>query len=117
MKLGTIRHIAPWMLLAVFVPMLVFSSLHVHEDNKTVVATECSDCVRHSCHGHMTTISYWSHDCVLCQFLTLTFVVTTAVCLIVVNNAASIKINVLRRKVCVAYGGIVGLRAPPAFSI
>ena len=71
MKIANKRHIASWLLLAVFVPMLVLSSVHIHETGETI-ATECADCMHHSCHGHMTATPYWAHDCVLCQFLTLT---------------------------------------------
>ncbi|MCR4958885.1 MAG: hypothetical protein K6B13_09855 [Prevotella sp.] len=28
--------------------------------------------MHHNCHGHLTTMASWAHDCVLCQFLTLT---------------------------------------------
>ena len=47
MKMMRKRHIASWLLLAVFLPMLVF-------------------------YGHLTQTASWAHDCVLCQFLTLT---------------------------------------------
>ena len=50
--------------------MLVLSSVHIHETGEAI-ATECADCVHHSCHGHMTVTPHWVHDCVLCQFLTL----------------------------------------------
>ena len=69
-KLDNRRHIASWLLLAVFVPMLLLSSIHIHETGETV-DTECVDCVHHSCHGHLTQMASWTHDCVLCQFLTL----------------------------------------------
>ena len=116
-KLDNRRHIASWLLLAVFVPMLVFSSLHIHEDGVAETETACADCVNHSCHGHLTQMATWTHDCVLCQFLTLTFVTTAAVALININKVVSSRIDAQRRNVCVAYSGIVGLRAPPAFSI
>lgn len=65
----------------------------------------------------MTTMSHLAHDCVLCQFLSLTFIATAAVCLIILNNVVSVRIDARQHHVCVAYSGIVGLRAPPAFSI
>ena len=71
MEIANKRHIASWLLLAVFVPMLVLSSIHIHEAGEDI-ETECADCVQHSCHGHMTATPHWAHDCVLCQFLTLT---------------------------------------------
>ena len=66
------RHFASWVLLAVFVPMLLFSSLHIHES--AVEEISCTDCVHHVCHGHIAQQAAHLHECVLCQFLTLTFV-------------------------------------------
>lgn len=64
------RQISACVLLAVFLPMLMLSSLHIHEAPQTS-DTECSDCVHHNCHGHLTATATWTHNCVLCQFLTL----------------------------------------------
>jgi len=97
--------------------MLVISSLHVHEDGAVAAETECADCVHHSCHGHLTQMATWTHDCLLCQFLTLTFVATAAVTLHIITKVVSSSIDARRCNVCVAHSGIVGLRAPPAFSI
>ena len=97
--------------------MLVISSLHVHEDGAVAAETECADCVHHSCHGHLTQMATWTHDCLLCQFLTLTFVATAAVTIHIINKVVSSSIDARRCNVCVAHSGIVGLRAPPAFSI
>jgi len=116
-KLDNKRHIASWLLLAVFVPMVVFSSFHVHEDVAASTTTECADCMQHNCHGHLTQTATWMHDCVLCQFITLSFVAIGTVSLIIINKVASVRIDALQRNVRVAHSGIVGLRAPPAFSI
>lgn len=64
------RQISAIVLLAVFLPMLMLSSLHFHESPQ-VIDTECNDCVHHNCHGHLTATATWAHDCVLCQFITL----------------------------------------------
>ena len=66
----TKRHIASWLLLAVFVPMVVLSSVHIHETGETT-------------DGHLTAMATWAHDCVLCQFLTLTML-TAAVMAVMV---------------------------------
>lgn len=116
-KLDSRRHIASWLLLAVFVPMVFFSSLHVHEGYGAAAATACADCVHHSCHGHLTPTAAWTQDCVLCQFLTLSFVATAVVTLHLTNRVAGSTIDARRRHVGIAFCGIVGLRAPPAFSI
>ena len=87
-NLTTKRHLASWLLLAVFLPMLVFSSLHVHEGAVSQAEKECTDCIHHrssdgrlpskNCHAHLTQTATWAHDCVLCQFLTLTMLTAAA---------------------------------------
>ena len=67
MKATIRRIIAAYVLLAVFLPMLLLSSLHVHE---TTQRTD-TECVHDHCGGHLTQITTELHDCVLCQFLTL----------------------------------------------
>ncbi len=98
-------------------PMLIISSFHVHEDDVAAAVTECADCVHHNCHGHLTQMATWTNDCVLCQFISITFVATAAVTLLIINKVVSSRIDAQRRNVCAAHSGIVGLRAPPAFSI
>ena len=82
-NLTTKRHLASWLLLAVFLPMLVFSSLHVHEGAVSQAEKDCIDCTHHNCHGHLTQTTSWAHDCVLCQFLTLTMLTAAAAAVIV----------------------------------
>ena len=110
------RQIAAFVMLAVFLPILLLSSIHVHESAESAEVT-CVDCLHNHCGGHLTQTTVHMDDCVLCQFLTLTFVATAAVSLIYINKVVSSRIDVQRRNVCVAYSGIVGLRAPPAVSI
>jgi len=117
MKLEKRRHIASCVLLTVFLSMVCISSLHVHEDVAASTMTECADCMQHNCHGHLTQTALWVHDCVLCQFLTLSFVLLGAVGIIIINKVVRLKADVQQRINCNAYSGIVGLRAPPAFSI
>ena len=109
---GTKRHIASWLLLAVFVPMLLLSSVHIHETGETI-ETECADCVHHSCHGHMTAAATWAHDCVLCQFLTLTML--TAAIMVVTLYILVCQCNLTQplhniRAVCC---GTIDTRGPP----
>ena len=108
------RHIASWLLLAVFVPMLLLSSVHIHETGETI-ATECADCVHHSCHGHMTATPHWAHDCVLCQFLTLTMLAAAVM-------AVTVYVHVCKKyhaqPLCgyhAACCGIIVTRGPPSF--
>ena len=112
-KLTTKRHIASWMLLAVFVPMLVLSSLHVHKASSSLAETECSDCVHHNCHGHLSQTATAIHDCVLCQFLTLRMLAAAIV-------AVTLYIHVCKfyhaRPFCRDYAvccGVIVTRGPP----
>lgn len=107
------RHIASWVLLAVFVPMVVLSSVHVHErtDNG---ANECNECVRHHCHGHLAKLAPSMQDCVFCQFLTLTML-AVAVATINIYQKSQKKTSARRQRTVFADGrGIPTLRAPPA---
>lgn len=116
MKLTTKRYLFTWMLLATLLPMLLMSSLHIHELEESSGAT-CIECVHGHCGGHLTQMTTTMHQCVLCQFLTLTFVSFGVVTLIIINKVVSVRTDARHRRVCVAYSGIVGLRAPPVVSI
>ena len=76
----TRRQISAFFLLAVFLPMLLLSSLHIHESTENGEAT-FTECLHNHCGGHLTQITTHLHDCVLCQLLTLP--VLTAVLLAV----------------------------------
>ena len=108
----TRRKISTWILLAVFLPMLVLSSLHIHETTETA-DTECTDCVHHNCHGHLTATATWAHDCVLCQFLTLTMVAATATAVTVFAHVCK---KYLAQPLCgysAAGCGVIVTRGPP----
>lgn len=77
------RYFASWLLLAVFVPILVLSSLHVHEEISSQTEIECDDCLHHSCHGHLVQTASWAHECVLCQFLTLPMLTAAAIAVLI----------------------------------
>lgn len=109
------RHIASWLLLAVFLPVLLLSSLHTHENYVWAGSDmECADCLQHSCQGHMTATATWSHDCVLCQFLTLPML--TAAVMVVAVFVVVCK-GIFVRSLCGKFSGnhgVVVLRGPPS---
>lgn len=79
MKKELKRQLYAWLLLSVFVPMTALAALHVHNDGNDVT-TVCSACINHQAHaGHLTAGIDNIHDCVLCQFLNLSFVAATVV--------------------------------------
>ena len=107
------RYFASWLLLAVFVPMLVFSSLHIHEEINSQTETECNDCLHHSCHGHLVQTASWAHECVLCQFLTLPMMTAAAIAVLIYVHVC--KKN-LAQPLCsyhVACCGNIVTRGPP----
>ena len=111
-ELTTKRHIASWVLLAVFVPMLLMSSLHFHETSQ-IEETTCAECVQHQCHGHLTQLSDGMHQCVLCQFTTLTFVAAVVCAVLLFNNVSKTLIAQRQCDVRLDVCGVPALRAPP----
>jgi hypothetical protein len=115
MKPTTRRQFASWVLLAVFVPMLLLSSLHVHGVS-TTDETPCAECVQHQCHGHLAQLSFSVHQCVLCQFLVLSFV---AAPMLVVMLGVAVCRKLLVQPLCsirVACCGAIVTRGPPSCS-
>lgn len=106
------RKIVSWMLLAVFVPMLVLSSVHVHGYSNSLV-DKCNECVQHHCHGHLGQQTASLHECVLCQFLSLPMLTVAVLTLIIFNKVS--KIHFVQRQSIVHFDacGIPTLRAPP----
>ncbi|MBR6375537.1 MAG: hypothetical protein IKR91_04810 [Alloprevotella sp.] len=63
------RHISAWVLLAVFLPTLVLTSLHHHQEPD---GYSCAECVRHMPHsGHIAQHTFAFDNCLLCQFSSL----------------------------------------------
>ena len=112
MNVNRKRHIASWLLLAVFVPMLILSSLHVHEQVQDNIL-DCKECVDHHCHGHLTQLSMSMDDCVLCQFLMLTFLAEAALVVVFYNRTFVFHFAQPQCDVHLEALGIPTLRAPP----
>ena len=100
------------MLLAVYLPMLILSSFHVHETAE--YGETCTECVHHQCHGHLSQLSDGMHQCVLCQILTLTYIATTAGALLCYQHKRKAVYAFFRQTLCLARYGFISLRAPPA---
>ena len=111
----TKRHISAWLLLAVFVPMLLLSSLHIHSYEQTA-DDQCTECVHHHCGGHIGQQTLSLDDCLLCQFLTLPMAV--AVCIAAVtlfNNVFRLTNTQGYDRICKKVLGVAVTRGPPAF--
>ncbi|MBQ7420320.1 MAG: hypothetical protein IJV17_06240 [Prevotella sp.] len=100
------------LLLLVFVPILVFSSLHVHE--YAVGEGDCYECANHLHHsGHISLQVASFHDCVLCQFASLPFVAAVAIALVMTVRALSVVIVNPSSQCLSTACRVKSLRAPP----
>jgi len=115
MKETAKRYFSSWALLAVFLPMLLLSSFHVHPEAH-VEGDDCEECVHHLPHaGHISNLTVCSFDCVLCQFLTLPFLVAP---LVVFTAKRWIHIApqcLVEQGVVSGVRGVVFGRAPPVW--
>jgi len=106
------QRVAAWALLLVFVPLVVCSALHVHPE-EAHAATTCEACLHHVHHaGHLSAASH-AHECLLCQFLTLSFLPCAAIILPLLTprcatGRAAWQAPLIRRCQTVS-----GCRAPP----
>lgn len=109
------QQISSWLLLAIFVPMLFFSSVHVHDDISSEADTECTDCVHHNCHGHLGQTVSWAHKCVLCQFLSLAYLAANlGAAIVYINVCKQYKAQYVNGYVS-KYCGLNVTRGPPSF--
>ena len=102
-----LRHIAPIVLLATYLPMVVLSSLHVHHETIDV-HDDCLQCV-----GHIEEAHHHDHDCLFCNFLAQSYLVEdggqTATIL-----PATERISLLTPAMVPQFHyGVAQLRAPP----
>ena len=102
-----LRHIAPIVLLATYLPMVVLSSIHVHHETIDV-QDDCQQCV-----GHIEEVHHHDHDCLYCTFLSLNYLVQDngqTVALIptteYISTPTPVMVSQLRH-------GVAQLRAPP----
>lgn len=113
MNVMTKRHISAWLLLSVYLPMLLLSSLHIHDAGQEGEAT-CHECVQHQCHGHLSQFSGDLHQCVLCQILTLSFVATAVGMMLLSLPRRSMLYAAFSQAPCFRSCHSVRLRGPPA---
>lgn len=93
--------------------MVVLSSLHVHNVH-AYGQTECAECVAHHCHGHIGQAEALIDACVLCHFLSLTFVAAAFAAVATFLNVSWVSRGVSSCPVHDAGWGRVVTRGPPA---
>jgi len=68
MKQSRRAYLSAWLLLSVFVPMVLLSSVHVHPELAAAAAHACHDCVEHQVHDGHLDAAHAHIDCFLCHF-------------------------------------------------
>ena len=112
-KLELKRRFYAGLLLAVLLPMLVLSALHMHRDAATTDDT-CVECATNRPHaGHLTASTATLTDCVLCQFFSMQYLEATVISLV-----AAVCLTVLTRPVATVHCpsrplNLYSSRAPP----
>lgn len=104
-----------WMsriLLAVFVPMLMLSTFHIHTEGFGD-DIGCSECMHHVRHSHLSTADFCIGQCVLCQFQTLPFIAASLTAVIIPLMAHRLFVRNVRQVIPVHTAAVISLRAPP----
>ncbi len=101
------RRIAPWMLLAAYLPLVVASSLHVHHETVDLH----DDCLQ--CAGHFETQHYHQSDCQYCTFLNLSYLEQNEEQSAVLLPATEYRPAEIAERVAMLRYGVSLLRAPP----
>ena len=113
MKQWRKRHLAAWVLLAIFLPTLLLASLHVHSISGWH-AGEYMECVNHQPHaGHITDGDICLDECVLCQFLGMSYMVATAPVIYLLATPIMAFPLDKPQHLCIRAKGIKSNRAPP----
>jgi len=106
------RRRAAKVLLAVYIPMLLLLSLHVHHQ-RMAEAVDCYQCAHHQPHaGHITAVQDALHDCLLCQLQSEAFVAADEVG-VPVMAAASDDVAAIQQPTRQTTVASVRLRGPP----
>ena len=109
----TIRRIAPYILMAAYMPLLVALSFHTHTEQHSE-ATECPDCAHHLHHkAHLAEAAVMAHDCVYCQLTSSSYYASQSVSLLTVQPLVTGVADVYDGRVAAVSYALPSLRAPP----
>lgn len=101
-------------LLMVFVPMLLLSSLHLHRSEPETEAA-CYACTHHIKHAdHLSAAPRVDGQCVLCQWLMLTYDVVRSTVVMVCLPVVVVRSVLGPQRPQTVMPGCVSLRGPPS---
>jgi len=113
MNTKTRRKVFARLLLAVFSTILCLSAVHIHEQQASPYNT-CAECINHVPHsGHISLNVLHTHDCVLCQFLTLPFMAAAALLLALLAYPVAVTPSARPFSLCGSLRRAHTPRAPP----
>lgn len=107
MSYRMLRHIASIVLLAIYLPMVMLSSLHVHH------GTIDTDDQCRKCTGHIETLHHHHSDCLYCHFLNLDYHSEADGQLAVPPSTSKKSTAETAVRTDLFHDGVVLLRAPP----
>jgi len=101
-------------LLAVFLPMVIISSVHIHNNPNINNQDLCVKCVHHVPHAtHFSTHQTKVEHCLFCTFLSLQFVVATTATILFYTSKLNLLFTTPYEYIPVIACGINNTRAPP----
>ena len=102
-------------MLAVFVPIYMAASFHVHDPHRA--ETQCEACLNHQEHtGHIVDTTLMMGTCLLCQFLSLPFCVAT-VAAFCITRETNRNHNTINGSLALGARLHICLRGPPALAL
>jgi hypothetical protein len=108
------RQIFAQILLAVFIPMLIATSLHRHQTG-AMEEGSCVECIHHVPHGgHFTSHSLSVDDCLLCQFSTLPYLLPALLAFTFYFFTRKVSCHTVPSSAVARQTPCIMLRAPPS---
>ena len=109
----TLRHIAPYILIAAYMPLLVALTFHTHSESHATV-NECAECAHHIHHrAHMDEAVALAHNCVYCQLTTSSYYSSEPIALTFQSSVIAAVDNSLSDDYVSTLSLSTGSRAPP----
>ncbi|MBR1595134.1 MAG: hypothetical protein IJ726_07350 [Phocaeicola sp.] len=107
------RKISAWILLSVFIPMLIASSLHIHGGEVTM-NDSCHECINHIPHsGHLIAGHMGLHSCILCQFLSIAYLAASSTAVVLFSASSRVDFYFIPQFCQSFQGNNTSGRAPP----
>ncbi|MBR7017994.1 MAG: hypothetical protein IKH99_04000 [Prevotella sp.] len=111
------RQLFAQILLAVFIPMLIATSLHRHQTD-AMEGDSCVECIHHVPHGgHLTSHTISVDDCLLCQFSGLPYLLPTLLGFTCYSFIRKVSCRIVMGTIVARQAPCIMLRAPPSSMI